>query len=315
MFSCSNNPHDVDISGVEVNLELQRFEQDLFKTTAYESLKSKYRYFFRVYTDNILNINSNNPIMMTNGLKDFCSVPEIKEIYKEVEGKYEDFSPEFNKIQEAFTYYKYHFPQKNIPKIITFISGFNYGILSLDSTLGIGLDMFLGKDYNYYSALQFPLYKRNKLQQKNIPFATLKGWIETEYMMESNNQSCLSRMVERGKVLYAMDAVFPFAPDSSKIQYSPQQMNWAQENEVFVWATLVDQSLLYEKNFSKTYKLFNDGPFTSLFEQTSAPRIGEFIGWQIVRSFMENNQIKLSELMQMNDAQELLAKSNYKPKR
>ena len=315
VFSCKNNPHDVDISAIEVEVELKRFEKDLFNTVEYEKLNVQYGYFFQVFAENMLNLSYSSPLIVSNGLKDFCSDQEIKSIYSDVENTYGDFSSEMDKITKALRYYNFHFPNKPVPNIVTFISGFNYGIVSLDSTIGIGLDMFLGEDYEYYKALQFPLYKRSKLQRKHIPISALKGWVETEYTVESNNQSCLSRMVEKGKVLYALDALFPMAADSMKIQYNPAQMEWAEINEVFVWATLVDQKLLYEKNFSKTYKLFNDGPFTSLFEQTSAPRIGEYIGWQIVRSFMENNDVTLDSLMNINNAQTLLANSNYKPKR
>jgi uncharacterized protein YjaZ len=42
--------------------------------------------------------------------------------------------------------------------------------------------------------------------------------------------------------------------------------------------------------------------------------VGAWIGWQMVRSYMKNNDVPLSDLLKMN-AKELFEKSKYKPKK
>jgi uncharacterized protein YjaZ len=42
--------------------------------------------------------------------------------------------------------------------------------------------------------------------------------------------------------------------------------------------------------------------------------VGAYIGWQIVNSYMKNNEVSLQQLLQTN-AQEIFEKSKYKPKK
>lgn len=319
MLGCESNVHDVDIETVNVSLKVDRFDQKLFENTIEQSVeeyKIQNKYFFKIFVEEIVGVGEvTNPNLKQN-LSLFKEDPEVVQIYTDVQKEFEDFEPIKKEIETALKYYKYHFPKKTIPNLVTYISGFNYGVLALDSNIAIGLDMFLGKNYSYYINLQFPLYKREKLDKRKIPFAAMEGWLKSEFQKEIANQSSLSKMVEAGKILYALDAVFPFAADSVKINYSPKQMDWANENELAVWTYLIDNNLLYNKNYGETFKLFNDGPFTSMFKLGSAPRIGEYMGWMIIRSFMQNNpNVSLSELMKMDDEQFILVKSNFKPKK
>jgi uncharacterized protein YjaZ len=59
-------------------------------------------------------------------------------------------------------------------------------------------------------------------------------------------------------------------------------------------------------------------PFSKFYleiDNESPGRVGQWIGWQIVRSFMENNpQVTVQELLLM-DAKQIFEKSKYKPKK
>jgi uncharacterized protein YjaZ len=58
----------------------------------------------------------------------------------------------------------------------------------------------------------------------------------------------------------------------------------------------------------------NDGPFTSEISQESPGRLGIWIGWRIIDSYMRNNkQVSLTALMANGDAQKILEQSQYKP--
>jgi len=63
--------------------------------------------------------------------------------------------------------------------------------------------------------------------------------------------------------------------------------------------------------------LLSEGPFTpGLGERTeSAPKLGVWTGWQIVRKYMkENKGVTVAQLMAERDAQKILNLSKYKPK-
>jgi uncharacterized protein YjaZ len=64
-------------------------------------------------------------------------------------------------------------------------------------------------------------------------------------------------------------------------------------------------------------RFINLAPFSKFYleiDNESPGRIGTWIGWQIVRSFMTNNEVSLQQMLKM-DAKELFDKSKYKPKK
>ncbi|RYD80660.1 MAG: gliding motility lipoprotein GldB, partial [Sphingobacteriales bacterium] len=69
--------------------------------------------------------------------------------------------------------------------------------------------------------------------------------------------------------------------------------------------------------YQKIQVYLSDGPFTPGLGENreSAPKLGVWTGWQIVRKYMkENPKITLQDLMADNDAQRILNLSKYKPK-
>jgi hypothetical protein len=58
----------------------------------------------------------------------------------------------------------------------------------------------------------------------------------------------------------------------------------------------------------------NDAPFTSPVSQESPGRLGTFIGWQIVKGYMEkNDKLGLKDLMNEENFQKILENSGYRP--
>jgi hypothetical protein len=61
----------------------------------------------------------------------------------------------------------------------------------------------------------------------------------------------------------------------------------------------------------------DDGPFTLAngVPQKSAPRLGEYIGWKIVKSYLDAHpEVDLPTLLRNKDYQQILNESQYKPK-
>ena len=76
--------------------------------------------------------------------------------------------------------------------------------------------------------------------------------------------------------------------------------------------------MLYKTEFEWVQRFLEPAPFSKFYLQLdneSPGRIGRWIGWQIVRSYMEQNpETSLEELLKM-PAQRLFNLSKYKPKR
>ena len=55
-------------------------------------------------------------------------------------------------------------------------------------------------------------------------------------------------------------------------------------------------------------------PFTKQFGNDSPGRLGIFLGWKLIQSYMKNNpEVTLPELMQISDYQKILNNSKFKP--
>ena len=78
---------------------------------------------------------------------------------------------------------------------------------------------------------------------------------------------------------------------------------------------MVGNKLLYANGTEIFRNLFGDGPFTQAFSKDAPARLGEYIGLQIVRSYMTNNDVSLQDLLRNEDLQQIFQDSQYKPKK
>ena len=73
--------------------------------------------------------------------------------------------------------------------------------------------------------------------------------------------------------------------------------------------------MLFSAEQKKYAKYLEEAPFTAGLANNSAPRIGIWCGWQIVKNYMNNNpSISFDELWKEKDAQKILKLATYKPK-
>ena len=80
-----------------------------------------------------------------------------------------------------------------------------------------------------------------------------------------------------------------------------------------MWAFFIQNNLLYNADYYKIRSFITEAPTTKGFKN-SPPRMAEWIGWQIVKSYMDNNKnISIKDLLNENDAQKILKASKYKP--
>ena len=319
-WSCKNNPLDIDVSNIKIDLGIERFDIDLFNYKTHitqnnvSQLYDQYNLFFQDFTERVINIGSPKDPSINNRLSSFINDKYIQEIKKDVDNSFSNFSSYKSNLEEAFAHYKYYFPQKEIPQIITYISGFNYAIITDDHYLGIGLDMFLGANYEAYKQLGLPQYKTSFMNKESLVASAMLGWISTEFELHEKNANLLSEMIHQGKILYLLDALLPSAPNSIKISYTKDQLKWCNENEKQAWFYFIDNDLLYTKKTTDIIKYMGEAPFIQGFPEGSPGRIGHWVGWQIIKSYMKNNpDTTLEKLMQLNNAQQILNSSNYKP--
>jgi len=318
-YSCENNPLDIDVSEVQVDLKTKRFDQQLFgyeKITDKEiaQLKLEYDPFYSAFVENIISVGSVNNPSIYYYLTSFINDKNIDLVQQRSDSIYKNFKPYQDQLEKSFKFYHHYFPQKQIPDIITYNSGFNYAIVTDSSYLGIGLEMFLGEDYPAYKQLGLPQYKIRTMNKEHLVSSAMLGWVSTEFELEEERADLLTEMIHQGKLLYLLDALLPLEEDEIKMNYTKDQLIWCDRNEKQVWFYFIDNDLLYSKETKEIIKFMGESPFIQGFPEGSPGRIGHWIGWQIVKAYMKKNkEVTLLELTQEKNAQKILELSKYKP--
>ncbi len=325
LVSCHNHP-DVDVSKVQLNLNIERFDQEMASlspinvATKVPALQKKYGRFYNDYMERMMEVGSTSDTAYYKLLRVILQNKDYLELKSSVASTFPNLDQTEIELNDAFKHILYYYPKQKPPRLITFLSGFAVQTPIGNDYIGIGLDMFLGADSKFYPALRqnLPQYITRRFTPQNITPRVVEVFIrENMFPEEDKDRSLLSKAVYNGKILYCMGAMMPHVADTLKIGYKTKQLEWCKNNEASIWAYFLDNDLLYETDYLKIQKYLSEAPFTpGLGSQSeSAPKLGVWIGWQIVKRYMDKNpKMTLQQLMAEQDAQRILRLSNYKPK-
>ena len=333
LFSCKDNDAP-DVSNININLKVERFEQDFFKmdttnlANALQQLGNKYPAFLGDYLGNIMGLPpfSDSSTQVLTAIKKFLSD------YKPVKDSADKVFSNTNKIEEdvkkSLQYVKHYFPAYHAPnKLITFIGPMDaffeasigsYGDVITRDGLAVGLQLHLGSNFSLYKSEMgqalYPTYVSRRFAPEYIPVNCIKNVIDDLFPDKSIGKSLLEQMVEKGKRLYVLDKLMPFTGDTLKIGYTQQQLKGCIVNEGLIWNFFVTNNLLYNSEPGLIKNYIGEGPNTPEFGEGAPGYIGLFTGWQIVKKYMEKNDaVKLEELMG-TDAKKIYEISKYRPK-
>ena len=320
-FSCKPNPLKVNVSDVKKDIRVIRFDQELFSVNSGDTLKSltalsnKYPEFFDLFTYKVIQIGGIGDSLFIDGMKQFLTDTMILDVKKLVDTEFSDFNKIENQLNKAFKYYKYHFPDKELPTVYAYFSGFNQSVVTAENIIGISLDKYLGRDCEYYRMLNStPQYKILNMHKDKIVSDVAYAWGVTEFENNSKITTLLDNMIHQGKLMYFVDAMLPEMHDSLKIGYTKLQLDWCERNEAQMWSQLIEHKMLYSNKRMDIIRYINASPTTSGFPLESPGRTGVWIGWQIVRKYMEKfPETTLADLMKNNDYQQILNDSKYFP--
>jgi len=306
-FSCKNeesNKLSVDVSNIEANVEIERFDIDFYNTKPSELSKTKEKYpmFFPSQPDSVWVNKINNK--------------DEQELFAETQKVFSEINKEKEELTSLFKHVKYYNPKFVSPKVITMLTNIDYNnrIVYTDSLLLISLDSYLGKEHEFYN--DYPAYVKQNNTKEHIVVDVAKA-IVGKQMLPSMARSFIDKMIYRGKKMYLLDAYLPNTSDALKIGYSQIKLDWAERNEEQIWMYFIEKDLLYSTSKDVDKRFLDLAPFSKFYmeEDSQSPgRIGEWIGWQIVRSYMQKNDVSLHQLLQTSE-DEIFKKSGYKPKR
>lgn len=251
-------------------------------------------------------------------LKEFVTDTFIMRINELVEETFPNSDAISDKVKGVYQHFKYYYPEVTMPPTFTYVSGVNFDngpVMISPEAVMISLDFYLSNKDLVYDKVGMPRYVSRRCQPASLTKDLAEAMYYSYVFMDVKAKNVLKEMIDRGKKYYFIEAMDPTLNDSVLLGYSSQQMEWAQDNEGQIWATIVGNNMLYANGFEQYRVLFNDGPFTAAFSENAPARLGDFVGLQIVRAFMSNNDESLQSLLQMTDYQDILQRSQYKPRK
>jgi len=293
---------NVDVSGVHVAVLIDRFEQKFYKADkqSLSAVKNEYPYLFPPQNDSI----------WLNKIKNEA------ELFKKSQEVFVDFESEKLQIENLFKHVKYYHSGFKSPKILTLITNLDYQnkVIYADSLLFVSLDLYLGKDSEVYK--DFPLYLAQNFNKSHLVVDMAKS-ISEHYFIPSKSRQFIDIMINEGKKMYLIDSYLPSVSDAEKMGYAIEKLDWVEANESQLWKYFIENKLLYSTDSDLYTRFIANAPFSKFYidiDKESPGSVGIYIGWQIVRSYMNNNDVTLQQLLQTNTEQ-IFKKSKYKPKK
>ena len=310
-----NPPYQADISDVEIDpVSIYRYEELLFNLNPY-ALEEEIEPYIEQYEvflgENIRTREGQEQLF------EYITDPKIRELYLDTKEVWPDVESLEEELTHAFQYYRFHFANQPLPRVYTYISGldYQYPVKDYKNNIVIGLDMYLGKDYELYPQVGVPSYQTFGMQPAYVSKDVMK--LLGERRLEELSvlpENFLDYMVHEGKILYFLDCMLPRHHDTMKITFSGDQLSWLENNMGRVWAYFLENEMLYSSDRQIIIKFLGDAPFTAPFSRNAPPRTAAYIGWQIVRRYMEKHpEIGLADLLRERDSQKILNQSGFRP--
>ena len=323
--SCTGDEeHLPDLTGIDVELVVDRFEVDLQRASLDSTrngaalLREAYPVFFDSIWLELMVPGGNRSAFDSALVRAFATQPPLRRVLDTVLQHYPATSPNaawHADLEQAFRYAKHYFPDEPTPRVVTYVSEFALGGFSFgDSLVGIGLDFFLGQDFPGYDPNVFPRYIQRTMNAEHVASRGVEAWL-TNLVGEEPGQRMLDRMLHNGKVLYLKARLLPHVADTAVLGFGESQLNWLRDNEVQLWTHYLDEELLYETKGSRIGKLVGPSPNAPGMPPEAPGGNANWVGMRIIEQYVERHpQLSLKQVIQQRDAQELLAQSKYKPR-
>ncbi len=207
------------------------------------------------------------------------------------------------------------FPSIRLPEIYGVVLTYNQSVVLADSVLLVGLNHYLGTDYEPYA--YFSSYQRYGKQKRFIPYNLVEAIISSAYPYRpSSEATALSRMIYEGALAESVMSVLESSDEALALGYSPDQLVWLSDNEKNIWNAMIEKDLVYSTDRMVADRLVRPAPSTSIVNPDAPGRLGRFVGLRIVQSYLRNYPgVELATLLDsaFYNSPQVLVRSNYYP--
>ena len=326
-FGCNSKRKAPDVSKIDVTVKIERFDKAFFSldTNHIEQglfqLNQQFPYFTNDFITNILGAE---PLSDTSRIA-FMAARQFLSSYwpakDSIAPQFKDLGWLEKELQQSFRYVKYYFPKYQLPpKVVTFIGPFDApGAALTQYTLAIGLQLYAGKQFSFYTSMQgqemYPSYISRRFEPAYITSNCMKAISQDLFVDKSDNKPLIEQMIDKGKYWWLVSQFMPEAEDSLITGYTAKQTDWCQKNEGLIWNFfLQSNNELYNLDPDIIKNYIGDAPNTLGMPDVSPGNIGPWVGWQIIKAYLDKNPSTTPLQLMTTDAKKIFEGAKYKPR-
>lgn len=325
LFSCKQKKSVPEVSGIEVNVTIERFDRAFFSIDTSDiqaglrKLQQQFPAFYPDFMEQLLGVSGSDTSRNTLEVTGFF-LRNYRVIYDSLQVRYKDTGWLKKELEQGYRFVKYYFPRYKPGRAILFVGPLDApGVANTTAGLAIGLQQFGGKDFFAYQSAEiqemFPAYITRRFSPEYLTANCMKAVVEDMFPDQSGGKSLVDQMIEKGKLWYLLDKFMPLTPDSVKTGYTQHQLDWCKEYEGQIWSYIIKNEDLHSLTPLVIQTYIGEAPFTQGLSQEDSPgNIGQWVGWQIIKKFVAKNPGLTPEEVMKTDSKKILEEAKYKPK-
>lgn len=200
-----------------------------------------------------------------------------------------------------------------------------YGILSpyrqqvilVDSVVFVALNHYLGSEHEAYSSM--PDYARHTKTEEYIPADIAEAIVAVEhpFTASGNEPAAVNYFIYEGALLKAVSSLTGEDDISFLLGWTPDQLATVQASEAEIWRKMAAGNMIYSTDMSMGRQLCAPAPSSAPISGELPGRIGRYIGYRIVNSYLANNpDTNLSDILSPSfyNSPSTLINSGYAPR-
>jgi len=303
-YSCNSNPLDVKLDESEVSIEYINADQAL-NNKSLEEVKSNLKSLEEQLGDLFIyelsqNIQQNVNDSSYRIIHEFYNSEYISDLEAEKEKLYSELPKHEQEINSAFKYLRHHFGDTIVPKQIFYVNKMFSQISCSNENIAVGLESYISPNSEVIESIpssQLYKWQRDRMNIDYLERDVVLNWIQVQ-LFNSLDGKLAEHIIQAGKILYVLNAAFPNADEAYILRYAEDQFQWAEKNEFQVWRYLVEQQMLFKSDVNSRTNFLNEGPKTVGLSDDAPDRMGQFLGYRIVKGYMHKNKaLSLPELL------------------
>ncbi len=214
----------------------------------------------------------------------YASMESIRYHLGRMDSVFPTLGPEEKSLGHVFGEFRRVFPDRPLPGVYAVVSPFRQSVFTVDTIMFVGLNHYLGADYQAYD--YFPDYMRSRKVRERLPVDVAEVLVRTSWPYADDGGTVLSRIAYEGLVAVAV-ARLTGADAALTLGYDPQQMKWLSDNERRMWDTMVSRRMIFTHDPATARSLTAISPATTLITPEAPGGAGRYIGMRLTEAYLK----------------------------